>query len=49
MRKDTQMLDEQPVLIIKGIHKSFEDNEVLTGIGFEILDGEVSKHRQNSI
>ena len=41
MRKDTQMLDKQPVLIIKGIHKSFEDNEVLTGIGFEILDGEI--------
>ena len=41
MNKDTQLLDEQPVLLLKGIYKSFEDNQVLAGIGFEILDGEI--------
>jgi len=41
MIKDTQLLDDQPVLILKGIYKSFGDNQVLAGIGFEILDGEI--------
>lgn len=41
MKKDTQLLAEQPVLLIEGIYKSFENNQVLAGIGFEILEGEI--------
>jgi ABC-type Fe3+/spermidine/putrescine transport system ATPase subunit len=41
MKKDPQLIDEQPVLILKEIYKSFDDDQVLAGIGFEILDREI--------
>lgn len=41
MSRDIELLNEEPVLRLTGIYKSFEDNQVLAGIGFEILEGEI--------
>ena len=39
-KKDIHDHDKHVVISIKGLHKSFEDNNVLRGIDFELQKGE---------
>lgn len=41
MTKDKELLGAQPVLLLSGIYKSFEEVQVLAGISFGILEGEI--------
>jgi polar amino acid transport system ATP-binding protein len=41
MATDTAWTPDQPIISIKGVHKSFGDNEVLKGINIDVMKGEV--------